>query len=230
MAAISGSGLEYRSRMELLTAAVVVLWILVVVLVVVVIALARQVGVLYERVAPAGALMINQQLKVGDAAPRIGVETLTGDQFEVGDGQGRGQLLFFLAPDCPICKSLLPVLKNMQKIEDGVRIVLLSDGDTLAEHEQYVAEQKLQQFDYALSEVVGRSYGVSKLPYAVLISNAGVIASLGIVNSREHLESLFEAERMGIASIQDYLNQPADIASEISGDDTSLYHDATEKH
>ena len=48
--------------MELLTTAVVVLWVLVVILVVVVFALARQVGVLYERVAPAGALMINQQL------------------------------------------------------------------------------------------------------------------------------------------------------------------------
>jgi methylamine dehydrogenase accessory protein MauD len=216
--------------MELLTTAVVVLWILVVVLVVVVIALARQVGVLYERVAPAGALMINQQLKVGDAAPRIAVETLTGNQFEVGDGQGRGQLLFFLAPDCPICKSLLPVLKTMQKVEDNVRIILLSDGDTVVEHEQYVSEQKLQQFDYALSEAVGRAYGVSKLPYAVLISDTGVVASLGIVNSREHLESLFEAERLGIASIQDYLNQPADGVSDPSGDGVSLYHDATEKH
>ena len=125
--------------MELLTAAVVVLWILVLVLVVVVFALARQVGVLYERVAPAGALMINQQLKVGDAAPRIGVETLTGKTFEVGDVHSAGQLLFFLAPDCPICKSLLPVLKTLQRAESGVDIVLMSDGETVAEHEAYVA-------------------------------------------------------------------------------------------
>jgi hypothetical protein len=26
----------------------------------------------------------------------------------------------------------------------------------------------------------------------------------GLVNSREHLESLFEAKRLGVASIQDY--------------------------
>ena len=48
---------------------------------------------------------------------------------------------------------------------------------------------------------------MGKLPYGVLINNQGLIASLGIVNSREHLESLFEAERMGVASIQDYLDQ-----------------------
>ena len=211
--------------MDLLTAAVVVLWILVIVLVVVVFALARQVGVLYERVAPAGALMINQQLKVGDAAPRIGVETLTGKKFEVGDVQGAGQLLFFLAPDCPICKSLLPVLKTLQRTENQVEIVLLSDGDPVAEHEDYVAAHKLEQFDYALSEVVGRSYGVGKLPYAVLIDQGGKIASLGIVNSREHLESLFEAERLGVASIQDYLSQPADEVEQTQ----PLYHDAAKK-
>jgi methylamine dehydrogenase accessory protein MauD len=209
--------------MELLTTAVVVLWILVVILVVVVFALARQVGVLYERVAPAGALMINQQLKAGDPAPRIAVQSLAGKTFEVGDTQAGAQLLFFLAPDCPICKSLLPVLKTMQRAEPDVDIVLLSDGETEAEHQAYVAAQNLEQFDYALSEVVGRSYGVSKLPYAVLIDQKGTIASLGIVNSREHLESLFEAQRMGVASIQDYLNPEPDEET------ASLYHNAADK-
>lgn len=197
--------------MDLLTVSVVALWILVIVLVVVVFALARQVGVLYERVAPAGALMINQQLKVGDAAPEIAVQTLAGKELAVGQP---GQLLFFLAPDCPICKSLLPVLKTMQRAESQVQILLLSDGDNEQEHRDYVEAEQLQQFDYALSEIAGRGYGVGKLPYGVLIDGRGVIASLGIVNSREHLESLFEAERLGVASIQDYLDQNTENSSE----------------
>ena len=199
--------------MELLTTAVIVLWILVVVLVVVVFALARQIGVLYERVAPAGALMLNQQLNAGDAAPQIAVETISGKTIEIGavaSPDHTAQLLFFLAPDCPICKSLLPVLKTLRKAEPAVQIVLLSDGSTRQAHEAYVTAQKLQHFDYALSEVVGRRYGVSKLPYAALIDAQGRIASLGIVNSREHLESLFEAQRLGIASIQDYLSTTTD--------------------
>lgn len=200
--------------MEMLIGAVVVLWILVLVLAVVVFALARQIGVLYERVAPAGALMINQQVKVGDAAPEIGVEALTGRSFTVGQVAGAGQLLFFLSPDCPICKTLLPVLKTMLRSEKAVEIVLMSDGDDVAEHERFVEREKLQQFDYVLSEVVGRSYGVGKLPYGVLIDGRGVIASLGIVNSREHLESLFEAKELGVASIQEYLNPPDTGAQE----------------
>ena len=42
---------------EVLAASVVVLWLVVIVLAFVVFALARQIGILHERVAPAGALM-----------------------------------------------------------------------------------------------------------------------------------------------------------------------------
>ena len=60
------------------------LWVLVIALGVVVYALARQVGVLYERVAPAGALAMNQQLKAGDQAPEISVKTITNQKLFIG--------------------------------------------------------------------------------------------------------------------------------------------------
>jgi methylamine dehydrogenase accessory protein MauD len=50
---------------------------------------------------------------------------------------------------------------------------------------------------------------VSRLPYAVLIDADGVLRARGIINSREHLESLFEAQRLGVASLQDYLEERA---------------------
>ncbi len=185
----------------------VLLWLLVIGLGITIYALTRQIGVLYERVAPAGALMLNQTLKVGDSAPEIPSVTLTGQQLTPGQPTqtNRGQLLFFMAPDCPICKSLLPVLKSMPTSD--VDIVLASDGDDIEEHRAYVAQQQLDAFPYIVSEVLGKSYGVAKLPYAVLIKPDATIASLGIVNSREHLESLFEAQALGVASIQEYLGK-----------------------
>ena len=45
-----------------------------------------------------------------------------------------------------------------------------------------------------MSEQLGRSYGVAKLPYAVLIDEAGKLSATGLVNTREHLESLFVAK------------------------------------
>src|SRR5207302_1618399 len=55
-----------------------VLWMVVVLLACVVAALARQIGVLHERVAPAGALMVGKGPAVGEPAPVVRVEDLAG--------------------------------------------------------------------------------------------------------------------------------------------------------
>jgi len=50
------------------------------------------------------------------------------------------------------------------------------------------------------------TYQIGKLPYAALIDNAGVLRAKGLVNSREHLDSLFETEHLGSATLQQYLH------------------------
>ena len=186
----------------------VLLWIVVLVMAVVIFALVRQIGVLYERVAPAGALMLNRTLGVGQEAPRVVAPRLDGGTLEAGaPAPGRSQLLFFLAPDCPLCKSLLPAVISAARAErDWLDLVFASDGDT-TQHAELVRRHGLQGFPYLLSEVLGRSYGVSKLPYGVLVDEQGRIASLGIVNSREHLDSLFEAKERKVASIQEFVGR-----------------------
>lgn len=184
----------------------ILLWIAVAVLGVLVAALARQVGVLHERIAPAGALTLHRKVNVGDKAPEMALATLDGKQVTIGGKrERRGQLIFFLSPDCPICKTLLPVVRSARGAERGwLDVVLASDGDPAA-HRRLAMAEGLAGFDYVLSEELGRSLGVSKLPYAVLIDEEGNIASLGLVNNREHLESLFEAKERRVASIQEYL-------------------------
>ena len=196
----------------MLLASNLALWLAAALLGVLVYALARQVGALSQRIAPAGALMVNEVLRVGDAAPEVTVQDLGGGQLTLGGAPESGAwprstLVFFLAPDCPVCKSLLPVLRSVARSESWLDIVLASDGGEPAEHQAFVAEQGLAEFPYALSEALGRAYGVGKLPYAVLIDEHGSIVSLGLVNSREHLESLFEAKELNTPSIQDYVRQ-----------------------
>ena len=88
------------------------LWLVVIAMGVVIVALLRQIGVLYERVAPAGALMLNKTLRVGMDAPQVPVRTLEGETITLGAPavSGRSTLLFFVSPDCPVCKSLLPAV------------------------------------------------------------------------------------------------------------------------
>lgn len=51
---------------------------------------------------------------------------------------------------------------------------------------------------------------MGKLPYAVLLDTAGVVLSFGIVNNREHLESLFVARDAGVGTVQEYVEQQAE--------------------
>ena len=115
---------------EALVVSNAVLWVLVLALLVVGFALARQVGILYERVAPMGALIIDSGPKVGETAPRLDLPALDGRTFSVGLAGERSQLLFFLSPTCPVCKKLIPVLKAVERDEQrGLRVVLASDGE-----------------------------------------------------------------------------------------------------
>lgn len=191
-----------------ITAALVVMFVMILALIVLVYSLARQIGVLYERIAPAGALAVNRQVRAGEQAPALMVKTIGEQTLHIGAGiaPGRAQLLFFLSPDCPVCKQLLLPLKSAAKAEkDWLDVILASDGDDAAAHRDFVAREGLEAYPYVLSEILGKSYGVSKLPYGVLIDDQGVISALGIINSREHLDSLFEAKALGVPDIQTYM-------------------------
>jgi methylamine dehydrogenase accessory protein MauD len=184
----------------------IVLWIVVLALLVVVLALTRQLGVLHERIAPVGALMLNKGLTVGEQAPAVDVEDLGGTRLRVGSPRtdGKSTLLLFVSPTCPVCKSLLPIVKSSGKDERSwLDIILASDGDP-KEHREYVRANGLANVPYVVSAPLGMTYQVSRLPFAALLDEAGVLRARGLVNSREHLESLFEAKRLGVASLQDY--------------------------
>ena len=194
--------------MSFLVASQIVLWIGLLALGVVCMALARQIGVLHQRIAPAGALSLPQPLKLGDLTPEMELTSLDGSTVKIGGVRGgRSQLLLFLSPGCSICEILLPAVRSAQGAERSwLDIVLASDGE-LDQHEAFVRDKGLTNFSYVLSENLGRSYGVAKLPYAVLIDEAGKLSSTGLVNTREHLESLFVAKETGVSSIQQFLSQ-----------------------
>jgi methylamine dehydrogenase accessory protein MauD len=188
-----------------------VLWLVVIGLSVALLAVVRQLGVLHERIAPVGALMLAKGLKVGESAPQIAAQDLDGRSITVGAARAdqRATLIMFVSPTCPVCKTLLPILKSSLGSErDWLDIILASDGDTASQRE-YVAAHRLGGFPFIVSAPLGISYQVSRLPFAALIDAQGVLRARGIVNSREHLESLFEAKRLGVASIQAYFEAAA---------------------
>ncbi len=183
-----------------------VLWVVVLGLCAVVVALVRQIGVLYERVAPAGALLTGVGPAVGEPVPRFELQDLAGRPVRIGgeSSEGRSTLVFFLSPRCPVCDALLPALESVRRSErHWLDVLFASDGEP-AEQRAFAAEKGLGESPYVLSSELGMRFQVGQLPYAVLIDERGRLAARGLVNSREHLESLFEAKRLGVASIQEY--------------------------
>ena len=196
----------------LVTVSLIILWIVVILLAVTVVALARQVGVLHERVAPAGALMPTSGPKVGETTEPLQVDLLRGGSMSIGGKVsdpargGRSRLLLFVSPTCPVCKMLVPTARSMAKHED-LELIFASDGDQVAQHEAYVRNLRMQDHPYVLSQSLGLRYGVSKLPFAVLLGADGTLLGKGLVNTREHLESLVESARLGITTVQDYVRE-----------------------
>jgi hypothetical protein len=154
-----------------MTVSQILLWVVVILQGVVIMALARQVGVLHERIAPAGALMKAGGPGVGEKSPRIEVHALAGNAITIGGelAPGRASLMLF-------------------------------------------AQFELDERRFVNGPEVGMTYHVDKLPYAVLLDEAGVIASKGLVNSREHFESLVVAKESGYSTIQAYLKARSEAA------------------
>lgn len=194
--------------MNALIFAVTVLFALVLVLIGVVFALARQIGILFERISPVGALVNESGPKIGEATPNFTLASLNGGAIYIGPRGQRSTLVFFLSTTCPICKKMLPVLQSMRASEGKwLDVVLASDGD-MDKHMAFIKKAGLEGFPYALSPELGITYRVSRLPFAVLIDGEGIVRAKGLINSREQLESLFNAAEMGVSSIQNFLNAP----------------------
>lgn len=178
-------------------------WIVILGLGLALLALARQVGVLHVRLAPAGALLSGKGPVVGEAAPVLEAATLDGASLAIGKPNGRSQLLLFVSPHCPLCKDLIPIARNFAKTEK-LDIVFVGD-DEVSEQRAMVARLDMGALPFVNSSIVGRAFHVDRLPHAALIGADGILISKGLVNSREHLESMITAHELGVVSVQDYL-------------------------
>lgn len=182
---------------------VIALWVVMIGQIAVTFALARQVGVLFERVTPVGAMISDAGPDIGAPAPLLTLPNLNGPEVTLGGATGgKSQLIFFLSTTCPICKALLPTLRSIRTAErDWLNVMLASDGKA-AKHRDLIANEGLGDFAYVLSPELGQTFKVAKLPFAVLIDATGAIRAKGLINTREQLESLFTAAEMRVPSIQ----------------------------
>jgi hypothetical protein len=151
-------------------AAFVVLWILVAVLAVVVVALARQIGVLQLRLAPIGALEVDDEgPPLGEVPEARAARTPEGSSTVVG-GPGSGRLVAFVSDTCPICEQVAPSLPAAARAS-GLELQVVCDPD------------------------LELAYRVPGVPFVVVLDELGLVRSKGTVNSLEQVEGLVDTAR-----------------------------------
>jgi peroxiredoxin len=126
-----------------------------------------------------------QAAAIGDAAPPVQLPDLDGNAFDLAAHRGEKTLLVFWNPTCGFCNRMKDDLIAWEraKPDDTPAIVLVSTGSVEANREQGIASTTL--IDQAFR--VGRSFGATGTPSAVLIDEDGRIASPVAVGAQKVL-------------------------------------------
>ncbi|WP_237734531.1 hypothetical protein [Vibrio fluvialis] len=94
----------------------------------------------------------NNGPQLGETPKPMTLMSLNQGEITLGGAQAKSTLVLFVAPSCPICKVLLPLINSLQKAESSwLNVVLASDGDEPAQR-ALIAQHKLENIPYVLSQ------------------------------------------------------------------------------
>lgn len=112
---------------------------------------------------------------IGEDAPEVKLADLEGNSVELADFRGEDTLVLFWNPGCGFCRQMLPDLKEWEanSAEDAPKLVVVSAGSEEANKEMGLASPVLLDQNFA----VGRAFGASGTPSAVLVDAEGKVAS-----------------------------------------------------
>jgi thiol-disulfide isomerase/thioredoxin len=111
---------------------------------------------------------------------------LEGKIVELADFRGQDTLVLFWNPGCGFCQQMLPDLKEWESDapEDAPRLVVVAAGSEEANKEMGLTSPVLLDQQFA----VGRSFGASGTPSALLVDSEGKVASEVAVGAPAVLE------------------------------------------
>jgi methylamine dehydrogenase accessory protein MauD len=166
-----------------------VLWLLVVLLSTTVFTLAREVAMVKQRVGPdPGALATTDGPRLGDTAPKLHGELLTGGQIDFVPK--RTTLVLFVSPHCDACLVLLPEVVKFMKRGPDVDVVMVGSGAA----EEFVQLSAIYRINVPLildpHHTLEREFEIKTTPLGLALDADWVVRSKGIVNDAKHLEAL----------------------------------------
>jgi methylamine dehydrogenase accessory protein MauD len=185
-----------------------VLWVVVVVQVVLTLAVARLVGQLMSRRFPTtGARVIDPGPDIGATVESWEGADLSESPLSFRFPRGRALFLLYVAPHCTACARLMPsarrFFKEISPVADAAWVMTL--GATPAALQTFAREKGMEAYPGLSEESLPPSWRVGGAPFGLWVGADGVVKAKGMVDRREHLESLRHAAEIGHPSIQSYV-------------------------
>ena len=141
-------------------------------------------------------------LKPGKKAPDFTLPSADGKEVALRDFTGRKVFLVFTQSGCSPCKAIIPELNRLGQVgrisnPSHPQVLVVNNGD--AEATGKWSTEVGARFPVLAQEKFGvsKKYEVFATPFAFLIDEKGIIASKGIVNSRQHIHYVLSGKRVG---------------------------------
>jgi len=110
---------------------------------------------------------------IGRPAPEVTLPDLDGEVVTVADDPSSTTVLFFWSPGCGFCTQILDDVRAREHGADGVRFVFVSTGSVADNRALGLDSTVLLEEQFG----VGRAFGATGTPSAVLIDTEGKVAS-----------------------------------------------------
>jgi peroxiredoxin len=113
--------------------------------------------------------------KIGEPAPEVRLTDLKGNEVSLQEFRGEESLVLFWNPGCGFCQQMLPDLKGWEASlpEGAPKLLIVSAGTEEANRAQGLSSTVVVDQNFA----VGRAFGASGTPSAVLVDAEGKVAS-----------------------------------------------------
>jgi peroxiredoxin len=134
----------------------------------------------------AAAPTVPAAISVGEPAPEVKLPDLKGNTVKLEDFRGAETLVLFWNTGCGFCQQMLPDLKEWEQNipEDAPTLLFISAGTEEANRQMKLSSTVVLDQQFA----VGRAFGASGTPSAVLVDSEGRIASEVAVGAPAVLE------------------------------------------
>ena len=161
-------------------------------------------------------------LKPGKKAPDFKLPSAVGPEVALSAYAGR-KLLVFVQTGCGPCHAVVP---DLNRLHQQGKVPVLAIINAEPEAARKWASETGAEFPVLMQEAwkVSKRYEVMATPFAFLINEKGVIASKGIVNSKEQIGFVLSGRRDGAKAEHEEAESPSESETVESNGSESHSH------